>query len=323
MTITAELHSLIIYIVFGYLFLLPLLLLSLKIFNIRGAVHRLWLYLLAFLTPPAAFIIYHTVLMKRCETGHIPGWAESAFHMLCLVSETMVRGLLPLLGLLITFALLKAGAAALMIARLKHNPGSLPPNREREVKAILNRLSADLKIKPPELLISSRSGFAAYTAGFFKPVLVLNSGMADLLDEKEMQALIGHELVHISRFDTLKHWLMGLLRDIALLNPLSIFLHRGYLLEKEIICDREAAKLAGLAPADYAAILVKIWRSLLEQQSPQFVPVSSFTGSGDMKRRVSALLEKNNSRGGFSTLLSALVGIFLFAATILFLGVVC
>lgn len=318
-----ELHTLILYIIFGYTLLLPLLLISLRLFDITGPLQRLRLYLLAFLTPPAAFIVYHTALVKRCQSGLPPLWSEEAFHLLCIVSEGMLSAFLPLLGLLLLFGMLKAGGAVLMVKRLDRDALTINPATVDRITRISNDLSSTLKITPPRIIFSKREGFAAFTIGFLKPVMVINHKMPDLLDDREIEALLSHELIHILHRDTFKNWLLHLVRDLTFLNPLSALLLKGYLLEKEMLCDEKAAQLAGQSPKEYAAVLLKVWRSILEHRTPGFGMISSFTGRSGMERRVGALLQGKPNKNKLTALITTLLGITLFTLTLLFLGLVC
>lgn len=65
----------------------------------------------------------------------------------------------------------------------------------------LNQLLADVgatldAVELPELYVRANPGFQAETIGMNKPVIVLNSGLIDLLDDEELRFVIGHELGH-------------------------------------------------------------------------------------------------------------------------------
>jgi Zn-dependent protease with chaperone function len=48
----------------------------------------------------------------------------------------------------------------------------------------------------PELYVQANPGFNAMTIGMDKPVIVVDSGLVDLLDEEELRFVVGHELGH-------------------------------------------------------------------------------------------------------------------------------
>ncbi len=319
----SELHSLIIYVVFGYALLFPLVLASLRIFDISRPVQRLRIYLVAFLTPIIAFLLYHTILVKRCASGLGPLWSESAFHLLCVVSEGMLRFFLPLLGIFTVLAAFKAIAAVLMIKRLENKAVAVDSKTVEEIDTLVITKSQELGISPPRVIFSRRIGFAAFTTGFFRPVIVINAGIVGFLDKREMEAVISHELIHIGQSDTLKNWLLHLVRDITMLNPLSALLLRGYLLEKEVICDQKAAELANQTPGEYAATLLKVWRSIIDCDKPGLAVVTSYTGGSGMERRIEALLDSKHDGVKHSGFVAAFSGIFIFSVTLLFLGLIC
>ncbi len=319
-----EMHSLIIYILFGYSLLLPLVLICLKIFRITSPLQRLRLYLIAFLTPPSSFILYHTILTKRCEAGLPPIWAEGAFHILCVISAGMLRAVLPLTGLFLILGMLKAAAAVLMIRRLDSEALTVSAEGYARVTKTLFNLCAKLHITPPRLIFSGRDNFAAFTTGLLTPVLVINHKIADTLNDQELQVLLSHELMHIVHRDTLKHWLLYLVRDLTFINPFSGILLKKYLLEKETICDQRAARLLKQPAKDYAATLIKIWRLILDSRSPRYAFGSAFAGDGNgLEYRVSALLQSRQEKNMLPSLLTIIVGAVIFATTLLFLGLIC
>lgn len=319
-----ELHSLIIYIVFGYSLLFPLVLVCLKFFRINSPLQRLRLYLVAFLTPPASFILYHTILTKRCEAGLPPIWEEGAFHILCVISEGMLRAVLPLTGMLLILGILKAVTAVLMIRRLDSEALTVSADDYTRITKTLYNLCAKLHVTPPRLIFSGRDNFAAFTTGLLTPVLIINHKIAETLNEQELYVLLSHELMHIVHRDTLKHWLLHLVRDLTFINPLSNILLKKYLLEKEIICDQRAAQLLGQPAKDYAATLIKIWRLILDNRSPLHAYGSAFAGDGNgLEHRVGALLQSRQEENMLPSLLTFIVGAVIFATTLLFLGLIC
>lgn len=67
---------------------------------------------------------------------------------------------------------------------------------------VLHRLLADvgsvLDVEAlPELYVRAAPTFQALTIGMDKPMIVLDSGLVDLLDEDEMRFVLGHEMGHV------------------------------------------------------------------------------------------------------------------------------
>ncbi|MDW7738995.1 MAG: M56 family metallopeptidase [Bacillota bacterium] len=319
----SELHTHIIYVLFGYTLIFPLLMGVLKVFKIEDPLQRLRLYLLAFLTPPAAFIIYHTVLIKRCQAGLPIFTTDGAFHFLCTISTGMLSAILPLGGILLLVGTLKAGTAALMLRRLESENPQVDDNSRNSITKMIQIQSSSLGIKPPRVVFSSKEGFAAFTTGLLKPVLVINKKLPGKLNEQELAVVISHELIHISQRDTLKSWFLHLVRDITFFNPISNMLLNKYLAEKELLCDEKAANLIKVNHRDFAAVLLKIWRSLMDQQSTKLGLVSAFGGRGSMENRIEKMLLNTGTERKMPGLVTPLLGIIIFSTTLLALGLVC
>ncbi len=320
----SELHTLIIYVVFGYSLLFPVVLLCLKLFSITHPLQRLQLYLLALAIPPGGFLLYHTFLTKRCQGGLFhTGAGGEAFHILCTLSASLLTFVLPLLAFLLLLGLLKAGAASLLITRLRAQAVTPPRDVTFKVESIVSFRCANLQIQLPEIIYSARPGFAAFTAGIRRPVLVLNRNLAAALSEQELDMVVTHELVHIQRKHTLKGWLLQLLRDITFLNPLSSILLKRCFMERERLCDREAMHLTRSTPEAYASTLLKVWRMLLNQQPLKPGLASAFTGRGrEMEYRIGSLLEGLNQERMAALPFYALMTTLLIGSLI-FLGFIC
>ena len=71
----------------------------------------------------------------------------------------------------------------------------------------------------PEMYVAASPFFGAATIGMNKPIIVLNSGMVDLLDEEELRFLIAHELGHALSGHAVYHTLLR--RLIVLTGVLS------------------------------------------------------------------------------------------------------
>lgn len=321
----SELHTFLIYGMVGYLLFYPAVLLCLKLGRIGHPAQRKQLYLLALLMPLFGFILYHTVLTKRCEAGLLPaGTAGELFAAACVVANRALSIILPVAGVFLFLGLLRAAAGALMLSRLRRRVAVPPAQVADRVQEILNRLCPTLGIRAPELIFSERQGFTAFTAGLFKPVLVLNSSLAAMLDQDELEAVIAHELAHVRRKDTLKGWLVSLSRDIVFFNPLSSFLLNRLFLENERLCDTEAIRLTGSSRRNYAAVLIRVWRLALEQPSRKPGLTSAFAGRGrDLERRITRLLQDPEEEPKLPGLLFNLILLVFFTGSILFLGLIC
>ncbi len=150
--------------------------------------------------------------------------------------------------------------------------------------------------------------------GIRHPTLLLSTWMIEHLDQQEMEAVIVHELVHLSHSDYLVNWVAMLLRDAFFYLPTSRTVYRQWHCEKELACDDLAAQ-ATQGPLALASALTKVWLHLVD--SPPVTLVQSLAGGGkSMISRIDRLLSKREPtrrRQGlrFSLGLSASIGVLL------------
>ncbi len=75
----------------------------------------------------------------------------------------------------------------------------------------------------PELFVQANPGFNAMTIGLDRPIIVLDSGLVDLLDEDELRFVLGHELGHaLSGHALYRTLLMRLLSLTGVLSSIPI-----------------------------------------------------------------------------------------------------
>lgn len=321
----AEMHSFLIYSVFGYLLIYPLLLACLHFFAIKDPGQRRSLFLLALSMPLVGFAAYHTIFLKQCEGGHfLFGSTPEYLHLLCLVSDFALHYTAPVLALVITAGLLKAVAAALFTRRLMASAVSPEPLMADRVMQIAGRRAGELGVAPPALVYSARKGFAALSADLFKPVIILNHSLLADISTEELDFIITHELLHIKRCDNIKNWLVSLLRDLVIFNPISTVLLRQINYETERICDIEAAKLTGQESQKAAAILLKVWKRLAAEKPLEPGLINSFSaGRVGMESRIMTFVKSEDQTPPVNPLVFGSLAFLLVAFSLFYFGILC
>lgn len=76
----------------------------------------------------------------------------------------------------------------------------------------------------------------AFTMGFRSPVIVLSSGLIELLDSRELEAVIAHESFHRTNYDALKLFVLQLIAQSLWFIPLTKWSYANY----KIICELQA-----------------------------------------------------------------------------------
>jgi len=99
----------------------------------------------------------------------------------------------------------------------------------------------------------------AFTGGFLKPRVFLSTKLVDILDEKELRAVILHEFHHQKSKDPLKGLAVSFISDFLFFLPVSRFLKKAYHLTSEITADAYSVS-SQASPLDLVSSLLKVQR---------------------------------------------------------------
>ena len=99
----------------------------------------------------------------------------------------------------------------------------------------------------------------AFTAGFLKPRVFLSTKLVDILDEKELRAVILHESHHQRSKDPLKGLVVSFISDFLFFLPVSRFLKKTYHLTSEMTADAYSVS-SQASPLDLVSSLLKVKR---------------------------------------------------------------
>jgi beta-lactamase regulating signal transducer with metallopeptidase domain len=319
----SDLHTFFIYVFFGYMFIFPLVLLCLKLFRIESPKQRMGLYVLALVAPVAGFVLYHTILVKRCHTGTVySGYFWQTFDYFCWIGSEALRFLGPVILLMVFAGLLKAVAAKIYIGRLQVKAANWEVEESR-VRDLVSRRCREWGLRVPIIILSDSNRFSSFITGFIRPKIVVSLPLIKQMTDTELQAILTHELIHIRRGDTLKGWFLHLLRDIMFFSPFSLSLLDRYLLERERLCDQEAVLVLGNARS-YAATLLKTWRLVVESRGlPAGIQVGFSGKKRDMEQRILSLLAPKKQEQSLPLILYYTLMMAVGALTVLFLGMIC
>jgi bla regulator protein BlaR1 len=158
----------------------------------------------------------------------------------------------------------------------------LAEGREREALIRLQRISG---IRRPICIAASSANLEPGVFGIFRPVLLLPAGIADRLEDAQLEAIIAHELCHIRRRDNLAAALHMVIQATFWFHPLVWWLGARLVEERELACDEDVLRL-GNQPQVYAEGILKVCKYYLE--SP-LVCVAGVTGA-NLKKRIEGIM---------------------------------
>ena len=153
----------------------------------------------------------------------------------------------------------------------------------RELDA-LRRLETTVGIRQPIAVVMSDTSLEPGVFGIFKPVLVWPRSIGERLADRQLEAILTHELCHVRRRDNLTMTLHMVVETAVWFHPLVWWLEKRLVDERERACDEEVVRL-GYEPQVYAESIIKTCEFYME--SP--VIVAGVTGS-NLKKRVEAIM---------------------------------
>lgn len=190
--------------------------------------------------------------------------------------------------------------------------------RTRRLIAEWGRNSVPMKMGSLSLpVFKLRHSFPVFAVvGVFRPRLFIAEQVLSTLDEKEIEAVIQHELGHIAARDNLKRLMMQLAGDVGVF-PIGGSLERSWAEFAEGAADEYAVETSGRQTAlNLAGALIKIARIIPDQPVPRMPAVSYALLSGDSLtgriRRLLRLAEGNELMDVKHPSMSVPIAIFIF-----------
>lgn len=119
-------------------------------------------------------------------------------------------------------------------------------NKKAEIRNVnllkfVKELSARMRIHTPKVYIVDNANPIAFSFRSFKPMIFLSAGLTDLLNRKEIEAVVLHELGHIKRRASVLTMSASLLRFFSPLSLLTGFHHDSN--REEACADKFAIRI--------------------------------------------------------------------------------
>jgi bla regulator protein BlaR1 len=159
------------------------------------------------------------------------------------------------------------------------------PVQEGRALDTLRQLQQARGIEPPIGLVSSTTSFEPGVFGIVKPVLLWPRSIADRLDDRQIEAVLAHEVAHVRRRDNLAATIHMLVEAIFWFHPLVWWIGARLVDERERACDEEVLRFGG-EPQVYAEGILETCKFYVE--SP-LACVAGVTGS-DLKKRIERIM---------------------------------
>lgn len=90
------------------------------------------------------------------------------------------------------------------------------------------------------ILVINDQSIISLTMGFIRPKIILSTGLLNLLDESEKQAVILHEIFHQKNRDPLKLFILSVSSSVMWYIPILSWFYLKYKVIREILADHNA-----------------------------------------------------------------------------------
>jgi beta-lactamase regulating signal transducer with metallopeptidase domain len=165
---------------------------------------------------------------------------------------------------------------------------SEPAMRDGRAWEMLLRLKRRMDVRGYVELKISEAFTAPGVWGMWHSVIAMPKGLADLLDDAELEALLMHELAHIRRRDNLVSTLQMLVCCLFWFHPLVWLIDRHLLAERERACDETVIEFGG-AKHVYLSGILKVLRFCFHSR----VAGASGAGGSNVQRRIAYIMDEN------------------------------
>lgn len=155
----------------------------------------------------------------------------------------------------------------------------------------LTRLAKTMDIKRALILLESGIAKVPVVIGYLKPVILIPIGLINSLEQREVEAILLHELAHIRRNDHLVNLLQSMLETLLFFNPAVLWLSHLIRTERENCCD-DMVLHHTQNKVGYIKALVRFE----EHRVTTLQPALAFTGqNGGMVQRLERMVNNRNS----------------------------
>lgn len=157
------------------------------------------------------------------------------------------------------------------------------------------------------------------SAGFIRPMVIMPFGLMDKLNDRELQAIIVHEMAHLARYDDWTKLAQKILTAVFFFNPAVLWINRRLDLERELACDTVVLDLID-QPRIYADCLTMMIQRNIVPSEPTLVTGAMLSRKQIFRRIEMIMNRKLNlrplSRGRYAGLMASIIimSILLFQA---------
>lgn len=128
-------------------------------------------------------------------------------------------------------------------------------------------LNAQFSCKKESIMVISYPVPLAITMGFVSPKIIVSTGLMNLLNDDELDAVIYHEMYHKKNYDPLKIFLLALCASSMSYIPILKWFNQKYRIIQEVLADNLAIKKQATSMHIGSALLKMLKAGKLDSMS--------------------------------------------------------
>ncbi|WP_256757891.1 M56 family metallopeptidase [Cohnella sp. WQ 127256] len=133
---------------------------------------------------------------------------------------------------------------------------------------LTKHLIEEFGLQHQDLIVIDHNQSMAFTLGFRNPLIVLSSGLVELLDRDELEAVIEHEAFHKNNHDSMKIFILQVISRALWFIPLTKWSYQNCTIMSELLADEYAIRKTGSELGLSSALLKLIKVSFTNQAAP-------------------------------------------------------
>lgn len=184
------------------------------------------------------------------------------FANTCLANFPYLLGLVGVGSLVIIGNRVLGGRLSLWLSRAK----PLSPDNVPELHSMLKGLASKFDVNTPKLYYIDSTAATMFVVGNKNSHLVTSVRLLEILNAKELETCMAHELAHVKNNDGLIKSIANGLKFVNIFNPVAHFAEAKIFQDREFMADELAAKKTR-RPLDLAIALIKIGEASKSIQS--------------------------------------------------------
>lgn len=220
------------------------------------------------LVAPACALLLGLVILRLCFARAISCFTQLADCLTGTGWQIWPQTILGALGVMGLIASLLAVARLAILGWIVQRR-SVPATGD--LQRSVAELAEQIGVALPRVRIWAVDRPLAFTCGLMRPTIVLSPWMVRHLDQRELEAVITHELAHVGRQDQRVLVVATWLRDAFWYLPTSRLAWRQLHLDQELACDDLAIRVTN-RPLALASALAKVWYAGVAMPGQGYAP---------------------------------------------------